>query len=138
MGNYKWVPCMKTVPLALMLLLYPVAGNTQDLIPPELVHFKNVRVEGDVKFVTVGNAKRDYALFCNVKADGCITPEPNQNYLLLNKNTRWKMPGAKEFITLEFVQNSTVTYKEGENIGLVPGQGGGPGALGIFLLDKTP
>src|SRR5262249_14973964 len=49
--------------------------------------------------------------------------------------TRWKMPGAKDFITLTFVQDWTVKYNEGENIGLVPEDANGD--LGIFLLDRT-
>lgn len=128
---------MKIVLLALPLLLHPVAAGAQNIIPPEVVRSENVRVEGDVKTVTVGNANRHYLLFCNIKVAGCITPEPNKNYLLFDKNTRWKMPGAKDFITLEFMQGWTVKYNEGENIGLVPEQGGDPDQLGVFLLDVT-
>jgi hypothetical protein len=120
-----------------LLLLNPAAASSQTLIPPEVVQFENAHVDDDVKTVAVGNAKRHYSLFCNVKAAGCITPEPNKNYLLFNKDTRWKMPGAKDFITLAFVQDWTVTYKTGENIGLVPEQGGGSNQLGMFLLDTT-
>jgi hypothetical protein len=123
--------------LALMLILHPVAASAQELVPPEVVRFENVHVDGDVRIVTVGNANRHYSLSCNVKAAGCITPEPNKNYLLFNKDTRWKMPGAKDFISLAFVQNWTVKYSEGENIGLVPEQSGGPDELGMFLLDTT-
>ena len=109
----------------------------ENLVPPEIVHFETVRVDGDVKIVTVGNSNRHYSLYCNVKTDGCITPEPNKNYLLFNKNTRWKMPGAKDLITLAFVQDWTVKYNEGENIGLVSEQGSGPNQFGMFLLDTT-
>ena len=126
---------MKIVLLALPLLLHSVAASAQNLVPPEVVRFENVHVDGDVKTVTVGNANGHYSLFCNVKADGCITPERGKNYLLFDANTRWKMPGAKDFITLAFVQDWTVKYNEGENIGLVPEQGGGD--LGMFLLDRT-
>jgi hypothetical protein len=116
---------------------YPSASSTHDIVPPEIVQSRNVHVDGDVKTVTVGNANRHYSLSCNVKAAGCITPEPNKNYLLFNKGTRWKMPGAKDFISLAFVQDWTVKYNEGENIGLVPEQGGSPDELGLFLLDTT-
>jgi len=67
----------------------------------------------------------------------CITPERNKNYLLFNKDTRWKMPRAKDFISLAWIQDWTVKYNEGENIALVPEQGGGPKDLGMFLLDRT-
>ena len=58
--------------------------SAQDIVPPEVVRFENVRIDGDMRIVTVGNAKKHYSLFCNVKADGCITPERNKNYLLFN------------------------------------------------------
>jgi hypothetical protein len=45
------------------------------------------------------------------------------------------MPGAKDFITLAFVQDWTVKYNEGINIGLVPDEA--KGDLGMFLLDST-
>ena len=73
-----------------------------------------------MKIVTVGNAQRHYSLFCNVTAAGCITPERGKNYLLFDGKTRWKMPGAKDFIDLAFVQDWTVKYNQGENIGLIP------------------
>jgi hypothetical protein len=126
---------MKIVPLTLLLLLYPVAAGAQTLVQPEVVRSDNVRIDGDEKIVTVGNAQRHYTLFCNVKAAGCITPERGKNYLLFDTSTRWKMPGAKDFITLAFVQDWTIKYNEGENIGLVPEDA--KGGLGMFLLDRT-
>jgi hypothetical protein len=133
----KNVVVMKSVLPAFLLLLVPVAASSQNIVPPEVVQFENVHVDDDVKTAAVGNTSRHYSLFCNVKAAGCITPERNKNYLLFNKNTRWKMPDAKDFITLAFVQDWTVTYKQGENIGLVPEQPGGPDTLGMFMLDTT-
>ena len=65
---------MKIVLLAIPLLLHPVAASAQNLVPPQVVRFENVRVDRDMKIVTVGNAKQHYTLFCNVKAAGCITP----------------------------------------------------------------
>ena len=126
---------MKIVPLALLLLLHPVVAGAQTLVPPEVVRSENVRIDGDMKIVTVGNAQRHYTLFCNVKVAGCTTPERGKNYLLFDTSTRWKMPGAKDFITLAFVQDWTVKYNEGENIGLVPEDA--KGDLGMFLLDRT-
>ena len=97
-------------------------------------------VEGDVKTVYVGNANKHYVLFCNVKADaGCTTPTPHKNYLLFDKNTRRKMPGATTFLTLALVQDWTVKYNEGESIALVPEQSDRRDLdeVGMFLLDKT-
>jgi hypothetical protein len=111
-------------------------SQCQEIVRPEVVHLESVRVDDDVKTVTVGNAKGHYTLFCNVKADGCITPERKKNYLLFNKDTRWKMPGAKDFLTLAFIQDWTVKYNEGENIGLVPDEDA-KGDLGMFVLDRT-
>lgn len=122
---------LKIFPLA--LLLQPVAANAQQLVPPEVVRLENVQVEGDVKTVYVGNANKHYVLFCNVKTDGCVTPKENKNYLLFDAKNRWKMPGATGFLTLSFVQEMTVTYNQGENIGLVPQDADGD--VGMFVLD---
>src|SRR5262249_10265916 len=81
------------------------------------------------------NSTNHYFLFCNMKAAGCIKPEENKNYLLFNSNTRWKMPDAKDFITLAFVQDWTVKYNQGENIGLVPQDA--KGDMGMFILEPT-
>jgi hypothetical protein len=128
---------MLAVAVALAGLLHPLAAISQDLIPPEVVQFENVHIDQGVKVVAVGNASKHYSLICNVESAACITPEPNKNYLLFNKKTRWKMPGAKDFITLAFIQDWTVTYNKGENIGLVPETGGGPTELGMFVLDPA-
>ena len=94
-------------------------------------------VEGDTKSVYVGNANNHYMLYCSTKASGgCITPEENKNYLLFDANTRWKMPGAKDFMTLAFIQDWTVKYNQGENVGLIPEQSGASnGNLGLFVRD---
>jgi len=105
---------MKIILLALPLLVFPAAASAQNLIPPEVVVLENVQVEGDVKTVYVGNANKHYSLYCNVKAAGRITPEANKNYLLFTKDTRWKMPGAKDVISLAFVQDWTVKYNQEE------------------------
>jgi hypothetical protein len=106
------------------------------IVPPEVVRSENVHIENGFKTVTVSNASGHYVLSCNIKAAGCITPTPGENYLLFNKNTRWKMPGARDFITLAFVQDWTVTYNEAENIGLVPENGGGGSGLGVYMLNS--
>ena len=55
---------------------------------------------------------------------------------MVDQNTRWKMPGAKDFLTLAFLHDWLGKYDKAtsEHIGLVE-QGGG-GGLGIFLLDR--
>ena len=85
----------------------------------------------------MSNENGEYHLSCNLKAAGCVTPPPGKNYLLFNQNTRWKMPGAKTFINLAFVQDWTVTYNQAENIGLVRQDNTVPGfELGIYMLDS--
>jgi hypothetical protein len=108
--------------------------NFGKVVPPEVVQLENERAEAGALTVTVGNSKGHYVLTCNLQASGCITPKPARNYLLFDKSTYWKMPGAKDFITLQFVQNWTVTYKDIENIGLVPEDSGGPEELGMYML----
>lgn len=103
------------------------------VVPPEVVRSEEVHIGNGVKMLTVGNANGHYLLSCNTKVDSCITPAPGKNYLLLTKTTRWKMPGARDFLTLKFVQDFTVTYNEAENIGLVPEDDADPG-LGMYWL----
>jgi hypothetical protein len=49
-------------------------------------------------------------------------------------------PGAKDFLTLKFMQDWTVTYNQGKNIGLIAEdpstRSTGPG-IGMFILDET-
>jgi hypothetical protein len=127
---------VKIAPLASLMLLSATAASAQNLVAPEVVQLENLQVEGDMRTVYVGNANNHYLLFCNTKASaGCITPEENKNYLLFNANTRWKMPGAKDFLTLTIIQDWTIKYNQGENIGLVPENG--KGDVGLFILDPT-
>jgi len=133
---------MKIAPFAFLLLLHPISASSQESpspsgapVPPEIVRLEKVQVEDELKNVRVGNSKRSYLLYCNVKADGCMTPEPDKNYLLFDKNTRWKMPGATNFLTLAFMQDWKVKYNQGENIGLIPEKNDGD--FGVFILDET-
>ena len=126
---------MKIGLITVLLLLYPVLASAQDVVPPETVRLENVRVDGEMKIVRVGNAQAHYMLFCNPKAEGCLTPEQGRNYLVIDQNTHWKPPGAKGFPTLAFLQDLLGKYDNvtSEHIGLVSDGGG----LGIYLLDRT-
>jgi hypothetical protein len=127
---------MKIALLGGLILVSATAASAQNAVPPEVVQLENVLVEGDMRTVYVGNASNHYLLYCNIKADaGCITPDENKNYLLFDSNTRWKMPGAKDFLTLAFIQDWTIKYNQGENVGLVPEDG--KGDLGLFIRDPT-
>jgi hypothetical protein len=128
---------MKFILLTLPLLLHHIAASAQNIVPPEVVQLENVKIDGDMKTIYVGNSSKHYVLDCNTKAAGCITPQENKNYLLFNKDTHWKMPDATTFINLGFVQDWTVKYNDGENIGLVPEGGGNPDQLGLFILDPA-
>lgn len=123
--------------LAILILALPIGADAQNYVQPEVVRFENVRTDGEMKIVTVGNAKRHYSLICNVKAEGCVTPEPGQDYYLINGKTRFMMPGAKDALTLAFVQDWTSKYNTGENIGLVPTPGSKGGQLSMFVLDPV-
>jgi hypothetical protein len=128
---------VKILLLVFAMMLAANATRAQDIVPPEIVRLENVQIEGDMKNIYVGNAEKHYLLYCNTKAAGCITPQENKNYLLFNKDTHWKMPGKTRFIDLAFLQDWTVKYNQGENIGLVPEVGGDPDELGMFILDPT-
>jgi len=119
------------------MMLSATSASAQNLVPPEVVQLENVQEEDGMRTVYVGNANNHYFLYCNTKASaGCITPEENKNYLLFKANTRWKMPGAKDFLTLAFIQELTIKYNQGENVGLVAEDGKGED-LGLFILDPT-
>jgi hypothetical protein len=68
----------------------------------------------------VGNDKGHYWLFCDAGTPSCINLQAGKNYLLFDSHTRWKLPGATDFMTLAFIQDFTVKYTKGENIGLIP------------------
>jgi hypothetical protein len=107
---------------------------TRQAVPPEIVRSKNMRIANGLKILTMTNANGDYLLSCNLKAgESCITPEPRKNYLLFNRSTYWKLPGAKTFIDLAWLQDWTISYKEGENVALIPeDQSGG---IGMYTVD---
>jgi hypothetical protein len=109
----------------------PKDENGVELPMPELVRSKKVSIEGSgVKTVTVGNANGDYNLFCNTKASNCLTPVPARDYYVFNDNTKWKMPGAKDYITLKWIQDRAVKYNQSESIALFPVEGGAPEEMG--------
>jgi len=127
---------VKTVLFASLILALATAANAQSSTAPEVVQVENMFVEGTMRTVYVGNANNHYLIYCNTKADsGCITPEENKNYLLFDANSRWKMPGAKDFLTLSFIQDFTIKYNQGENVGLVAQDG--KSDLGLFIRDPT-
>jgi hypothetical protein len=115
----------------------PKDENGIDLPMPEIVRSKKVSIVGSgVKTLTVGNANGDYILFCNTKASNCLTPVPARDYYVFNDNTKWKMPGAKDYITLKWVQDWTVKYNQAENIALFPVEGGAPEEIGVYGLSS--
>jgi hypothetical protein len=101
--------------------------------PPEIVRVEKQSADDDARYAIVGNDKGYYWLVCKAKAEGCIGLEASRNYLLFNSRTRWKLTGAKEPMTLSFIQESTSKYEKGESIGLVPEDL--QGNMGMFVLD---
>jgi hypothetical protein len=111
------------------------AVNAQNAVRPEVVQLENVFVENEMRTVYVGNANNHYLIYCNTKADGCFEPEENKNYFLFTESTRWKLPGATEFLTLAFMQEFFTKYNQGENVALVPEDN--KGERGVFIRDPT-
>jgi hypothetical protein len=113
-----------TEPLAAHLLYTdgaPVPGAPE----PEVVQMKSVETIQRELHVTVGNSSGDYVLVCNVESNkngeqNCLAPQPQRNYLLFRKNTKWLMKGATTPMGLDFMQDWSVTYNDKENIGLMP------------------
>jgi hypothetical protein len=100
----------------------PVPGSPE----PEIVQLKSIEMVEGALHVTVGNIAGDYVLVCNPGAnkdaatDNCAAPFPRENYLLFRKSTKWLINGAKEPLTIEFMQDWSVTYNNKENIMLWP------------------
>jgi hypothetical protein len=106
---------------------------------PETVRAESVRVVKGVKMLSVGNGQGHYQLSCNTSQDSCVTPVPDRDYLLFTKETRWKKPGAKDFLTLKWLQDWSGSYNNEENIALIPADDEGT-SIGIYWLhswDKT-
>jgi hypothetical protein len=135
MGNKGMPTKLACLAVTSLTMLLDIAAAYAQTLPPEVVRLENLQIEDNVKTVYVGNANKHYVLFCNVKTDGCITPEENKDYLLFNKDSRWMMPGATNFLTLALMQELTVTYNQGENIGLIAKDGSSD--IGMFVFDKT-
>jgi hypothetical protein len=113
------------------------AAGAQDFNTPDVVQLEKAETSHDTDFLTVtmASTRNRYMLTCITKNAGCIIPAAHKNYLLFDKHARWMMPGAKEFITLKFVQDWTGTYSASDdNIGLVPEESGDPKDLGMFVL----
>lgn len=111
---------MKRGCLLSLILMLPFQPTHAQGAAPEIVQGNRVTVDGDVKRVTMESDTGRYVLSCNLKAAGCITPAPQGRYYLFTKSTQWQMPGAKQLIDLNFVQDWTVSYPNGKILALFP------------------
>ncbi len=113
----------------------PAPATAPSAMSPETVRVKDVTFHGGVKNVTMSNDKGTYILACNSNRDSCQTPAPDKDYLLFNKGTKWKFPGATEYTTLDFIQQFSGKYRGGvENIALIPSNANTPGNIGMYWL----
>jgi hypothetical protein len=87
---------------------------------PQIVRVQRLEMRNGVKYVNVGNSAGDFSLACSQSQDSCITPVSGVDYFLFTKETRWKFSGAKDVVTLKFFQDWSGTYKNQENVALVP------------------
>jgi hypothetical protein len=126
---------VKIALLASLMLFSATMASAENIVQPEVVQVENVLVDAEMRTVYVGNANNQYLIYCNTEAKGCFTPEENKNYLLITESTRWKMPGATEFLTLAFLQGFFVKYNRGENVALVPEDSNGE--EGVFVRDPA-
>lgn len=129
--NALWLIQPAIIGLAYLGMLHPALVNAQSplessanaqngIVPPEIVRVEKQSADSDTRYATVGNDKGHYWLFCDAGTPSCINLQAGKNYLLFDSRTRWKLPGATDFMTLAFIQDFTVKYTEGENIGLIP------------------
>ena len=110
------------------------ANPNEGLIPPEVVRSEEMQIDGGIKRITVSNTNNRYHLICNATTDSCRTPVPDKDYLVFSMATRWRMPGAKEPLTLKFLQDFSVIYNGQDNIALVPSDPDEFNSFGIYVL----
>jgi hypothetical protein len=114
----------------------PVAGAPE----PEVVQLRKIEAIGQLKHVTVGNVAGDYILVCNLAANkdhavkSCLSPRPQTDYLLFKEKTQWTKKGAKDPISLSFMEDFSVSYNDSENIGLLPAKDFSSEAFGVYRL----
>jgi hypothetical protein len=128
-----------------VLLTGPLCAASSEqgsgITPPEIVRVENVlnNLGKGGKIIIVGNDKGRYVLSCNIKASGCLTPLPGVDYFVFKKDTRWRMPSATEFMTLQFMQDWKESYNDAENIGLMvtnpQAEQGGP-SFGVYVFES--
>ena len=134
-------PSEPATPLAAHLVTSegkPVAGAPE----PEVVQLKKIETIDGEKHVTVGNVAGEYVFVCVDEANdkekyaiqSCLSPRPQQDYLLFQTHTRWLINGAKEPMNLKFMQDWSVAYKRGENIGLLPATKSDTEQFGVYWL----
>jgi len=134
-------PSESAIPLAAHLI--PADGApVSDAPEPEVVQLTKVETIDNEKHVTVENVAGEYVLVCVEAANdkekhviqSCLSPRPQQNYLLFRENTRWLVNGAKTPINLAFMQDWSVTYNRGENIGLMSAKKAAAEEFGVYWL----
>lgn len=113
----------------------PVPGAPE----PEVVQLVRIEVLDRMKHVAVGNGTGDYMLVCDPDANrdygvSCLSPRPGRDYLLFTADTRWLMKGAARPMSLQFMQDFSVTYTGKENVGLVPARGSDGDGFGVYYL----
>jgi len=123
-------------PASVATVEQPTNTQSDDLLGttrPETVRGESVRIVKGMKMLTVGNTQGHYQLSCDAKQDSCITPVPGRDYLLFTKDTRWKKPGASDFLTLKWLQGWSGSYNNQENIALIPADNEGI-TIGMYCL----
>jgi len=115
----------------------PQRQPEETFTPPEVVRSEEVRIENGLKTLTVGNSHGHYHLWCNIKANACVTPMPGKDYLVFSKTTRWRFGASKEVATLKFFQDFSVIYNNQENIALVPADDGPFGTYARLSWSKN-
>ena len=134
-------PSEPAIPLAAHLVPSdgtPVSGAPE----PEVAQLKKIETTDGEKHVTVQNVAGEYVLVCVEAANdkekhpiqSCLSPRPQQNYLLFRENTKWLVNGAKNPINLAFMQDWSVTYNRGENIGLMAAKKTDAEEFGVYWL----
>src|SRR5690348_14384068 len=53
---------MKIVLFALPMILFAAAAGAENIVPPEVVQLENVKIDGDMKMIYVGNNNKHFTV----------------------------------------------------------------------------
>lgn len=99
--------------VALLLLVSCAFAVAQSSSRNEVVRLVSVNLEGGKKRVVMRSKDATYVFYCDLGADGCLTPIPGKPYWLITENSTGKY-------NLAWLKYWYVEYHNAQTVGIVP------------------